>query len=332
MVRGGIARSASKAASVAFAGLLALAALAPAHAQQAYPNRPVRIVLPFAAGGVADITARLVAEKLSEKLVQRFLIENQPGAGGIAAARAVLSSPADGYTLAMLTNGTAVSVPLFKSLPFDPLKDFTPISSLGLFDLVVVANEQSQFKTLAEFLAAARAEPGKLNVGTINIGSTQNLTAELLKSTAGVDFTIIPFRSTPDAILALLRNDVQIVIDIYAALRSGLQDKKLRAIAVTGTARSEVLPNVPTAIEGGLRGFEVTSWNALYAPAGTPPEIVAALNAALRAVLAAPELKQRFSEFGIEAKASSGEELNARMKADIDKWAAVIERAKIPKQ
>ena len=299
---------------------------------QAYPNRPVRIVLPFAAGGVADVTARIVADKLGEKLGQRFVVENQPGPGGIAAARNVLTAPADGHTLAMLTNGTAVSVPLFKNLSFDPLKEFTPISILGLFDLVVVTNAETKFATLADFLKAAREQPGKLNIGTINVGSTQNLSAELLKATTGVDVAIIPFRATPDAVVALLRNDVQIVIDIYAALRSGLSDSKLKALAVTGTARTEALPNVPTVIESGVRGYEVTSWNALYAPAGTPADIVARLNQALREILSEPELKKRFSEFGIEAKPSTPAELDARMRGDIAKWGAVIERAKIPKQ
>jgi tripartite-type tricarboxylate transporter receptor subunit TctC len=299
---------------------------------QAYPNRPVRVVLPFAAGGVADVTARIVADKLGEKLGQRFVVENQPGPGGIAAARAVLSSPADGHTLAMLTNGTAVSVPLFKSLPFDPLKEFTPISTLGLFDLVVVTNAETKYAALSDFLKAAREQPGKLNVGTIGVGSTQNLSAELLKATAGVDFAIIPFRATPDAVLALLRNDVQIVIDIYAGLRSGLSDNKLKAIAVTGTARTEALPNVPTVIEGGIRGYDVTSWNALYAAAGTPPAIVAQLNGALREILSDADLKKRFVAFGIEAKPSTPAELDARMRNDIAKWGAVIEKAKIPKQ
>jgi tripartite-type tricarboxylate transporter receptor subunit TctC len=299
---------------------------------QGYPNRPVRLVLPFAAGGVADVTARIVADKLGEKLGQRFVVENQPGPGGIAAARAVLTAPADGHTLAMLTNGTAVSVPLFKNLSFDPLKDFTPISILGLFDLVVVTNAETKFATLADFLKAAREQPGKLNIGTINIGSTQNLSAELLKATTGIDVAIIPFRATPDAVVALLRNDVQIVIDIYAGLRAGLSDNKLKALAVTGTARTEALPNVPTAIESGVAGYEVTSWNALYAAAGTPPAIVAQLNQALREILSAPDLKKRFAEFGIEAKPSTPAELDTRMRGDIAKWGAVIEKAKIPQQ
>lgn len=311
--------------------LVALTWQGSVHAQ-GYPNRPVRLVLPFAAGGVADVTARIVADKLGEKLGQRFVVENQPGPGGIAAARNVLTAPADGHTLAMLTNGTAVSVPLFKNLSFDPLKEFTPISILGLFDLVVVTNAETKFATLADFLKAAREQPGKLNIGTINVGSTQNLSAELLKATTGIDVAIIPFRATPDAVVALLRNDVQIVIDIYAALRAGLSDSKLKALAVTGTARTEALANVPTVIQSGVLGYEVTSWNALYAPAGTPADIVARLNQALREILSEPELKKRFSEFGIEAKPSTPAELDARMRGDIAKWGAVIERAKIPKQ
>ena len=175
---------------------LSIAAIGPgpARAETAYPNKAVRIVLPFAAGGVADITARIVAEKLGDKLGQRFYVENQPGAGGIAAARTVISSPPDGHTLALLSNGTAVSVSLFKKLPFDPLKDFEPISSLGFFDFVFATGASSEFKTLADFIAAAKAKPGALNVGTINIGSTQNLSAELFKTAAGIDFTIVPFR------------------------------------------------------------------------------------------------------------------------------------------
>src|SRR5882672_3998322 len=169
-----------------------------ARAETAYPNKSVRIVLPFAAGGVADTTARIIAEKLGDRLGQRFYVENQPGAGGIAAARTVISSAPDGYTLALLSNGTAVSVSLFKKLPFDPLRDFEPISSLGFFDFVFATGANSEFKTLADFIAAARAKPGTLNVGTINIGSIQNLSAELFKTSAGIDFTIISYRATPE--------------------------------------------------------------------------------------------------------------------------------------
>src|SRR5471030_613537 len=172
-----------------------------------YPDKAVRIVLPFAAGGVADITARIIAEKLGDRLGQRFYVENQPGAGGIAAARTVTSSAPDGHTLALLSNGTAVSVSLFKKLPFDPLRDFEPISSLGFFDFVFATGANSQFRTLADFIAAARNKPGALNVGTINIGSTQNLSAELFRTAAGVDFTIVPFRGTPEAEVSLLQGN-----------------------------------------------------------------------------------------------------------------------------
>jgi tripartite-type tricarboxylate transporter receptor subunit TctC len=311
---------------------LAAGAVHEAYAQSSYPERPVRIILPFAAGGVADVTSRTVAEALGTKLGHRFVIENQGGAGGIQAARTALSAPADGYTLALLTNGTAISVPLFKSLPFDPLKDFVPISSVGAFDCIFVVNANSEYRSLQDLVKAAKTSPGKLNVGTIVIGSTQHLTAELFKSTAGVDVVIVPFKTTPDAVVALLRNDVQFVIDFYAGLRSGLTDSKLRPLAVTGPTRSEVLPDVPTAQQSGIPGFEVTSWNGLFAPAGTPPEVIKVMNGALRDVLTMPELKKRMLELGITAMPSSPEEVKGRLVADIEKWGKVIEKAGIPKR
>src|ERR1700761_9371034 len=207
-----------------FLALAALSLLAAPTAEAAYPDKPVRIVLPFAAGGVADITARIVAEKLGDKLGQRFYIENQAGAGGIAAARTVISSPPDGYTLALLSNGTAVSVSLFEKLPFDPLKDFAPISSLGFFDFLLCTGADSPFKTLADFVAAAKAKPGTLNVGTINVGSTQNLSAELFKTAAGIDFTIIPYRGTPEIMVALLQGNVALAVEGYSAMKGNLAD------------------------------------------------------------------------------------------------------------
>lgn len=304
----------------------------PAHAQANYPTRPVRIIVPFAAGGVADITARVVADKLGEKLGQRFVVENQPGAGGISAARSALSAAPDGYTLAMLTNGTAISVPLFKSLPFDPLKDFAPISTLGFFDFIIGTNAGSEFATLADFLKAARAQPGKLNVGTINVGSSQNLSAELFKASAAIDFAIVPYRATPEVIVGLLRNDVHAMIDTYAVMKSGLSDGKIRPVASTGAKRSAWLPDVPTVQEAGVADYEVISWNALFARAGTPADVIATLNRALGEVLASADVKQRLLELGIEARAGAPEELAARLKADIEKWARVIERAGIAKQ
>ena len=311
---------------------LALARLAPLRAQASYPTRPVRIIVPFGAGGVADTTIRIVAEKLGAAMGQRFVIENQPGAGGIAAARSVLSAPADGYTLALLSNGTAVSAGLFKKLPFDPLKDFAPISSLGTFDFVLATNAGSEFRTMADFIQAVRAKPGALNVGTINIGSTQNLSAELLKSAGGLQFALVPFRSSPEVLVALLRNDVALMIDNYAALKAALTDGQARALATSGPTRSPVLPDVPTVREAGIADYETTSWNALFAKAGTPPDIVATLNDALAKALAAPAMKKQLLEFGIEAKSGPPDELGTRLRDDIAKWSSVIERTGIPKQ
>jgi tripartite-type tricarboxylate transporter receptor subunit TctC len=316
--------------------VLALSALVVSHhqagAEVRYPDKAVRIVLPFAAGGVADITARIVAEKLGDRLGQRFYVENQPGAGGIAAARTVISSPPDGHTLALLSNGTAVSVSLFKKLPFDPLKDFEPVSSLGFFDFVFSTGAASEFKTLGDFIAAAKARPGALNVGTINIGSTQNLSAELFKTAAGIDFTIIPFRGTPEAQISLLQGDIALLIDSYSSMKGNLADGKLRALASSGSNRSEATPELATVRESGVAGYDVVSWNALFAPAGTPPEIVKTLNGALRDILANADVKRRLIELGIEAGASTPQEISARLKSDIDKWRQVIEKAGIQKQ
>jgi len=311
----------------------ALVGLPPrARAEASYPNRPVRVVVPFAAGGVGDTTARIVAEKLGDKLGQRFYVENQPGAGGITAARTVISSPPDGYTLAQLSNGTAISVSLFEKLPFDPMKDFVPISSLGFFDFILCTGASSDFTTLADFIAAAKAKPGVLNVGTVNIGSTQNLSAELLKTAANIDFTIVPYRGTPDVEVSLLQGNIALMIDSYSAIKGNLADGKFRALASSGPVRSESTPDLATVEESGIANYDVVSWNALFAPARTPGEIVKTLNGALQDILADPDLKKRLLALGIEAKAGTPEEIGGRLKSDIDKWRQVIEKAKIPKQ
>ena len=244
----------------------------------------------------------------------------------------MISSPSDGHTLALLSNGTAVSVSLFKKLPFDPLKDFEPVSSLGFFDFVFSTGATSEFKTLGDFIAAAKAKPGALNVGTINIGSTQNLSAELFKTAAGIDFTIISFRATPEAQISLLQGDIALLIDSYSSIKGNLADGKLRALAASGPARSEATPDIPTVQESGVAGYDVVSWNALFAPAGTPPEIVKILNGALRGILADADIKRRLIELGIEARASTPQEISTRLKSDIGKWQQVIEKAGIQKQ
>jgi putative tricarboxylic transport membrane protein len=321
------------------AHLIVLAALAaiigasrPSLAEAPYPNRPVRIVVPFAAGGVADSTARIVADKLGEKFGQRFYVENQPGAGGITAARAALAAAADGYTLILLTNGTAVSVSLFEKLPFDPVKDFAAVSSLGFFDFALVTSASSGFKTLGEFIAAARAKPGALNVGTINVGSTQNLSAELFKTSANIDFTLVPFRGNHEAEVALLQGNLALVIDSYSVLQGNIADGKLRALASSGAVRSESTPDLATVQESGVSGYDVVSWNALFARAGTPPEVIKTLNAALQDILGDAETRKKLLALGIEGMASTPEAIEVRLKSDIEKWRAVIEKAKIPKQ
>jgi tripartite-type tricarboxylate transporter receptor subunit TctC len=328
-LRPGVSR---RTAVVSLAALSAGLAAPAVRAQSKYPDKPVRVILPFGAGGVADVTARLVAASLSDKLGQNFVIENMPGAGGIAAARAALSAPADGYTLMLQTNGTAISVPLFNHLPFDPVKDFAPISIIGFFTCDFMVDASSPYRTLGDFLKAAKEKPGTLNVGTINVGSTQNLTAELFKSMAGVDVVIVPFRGSPDVVVALLRGDIQMAIDFYAALKPTLDGGKARVIATSAPQRSPELPNVATVQEGGVAGFDVTAWNGLYAPKGTPDAIIQTLNAALHEVLADPDLKKRALELGIDTKASTPAELDARMRGDIEKWGKVIAAANIPKQ
>jgi len=238
---------------------------------------------------------------------------------GVASFVAALSAP-------------VVQANLGYGIDFNPVADFVPVSSMGYFDFIFVTQSGSSYPTLADFIEAAKAKPGALNVGTINVGSTQNLAAQLFKSTAGVDVTIVPFRSSPDVLIALLRGDIQMAIENYTAVQSHVADKAAIAVSSSGTVRTTFLPDVPTVKEAGGGDFEARSWNAIFAPKGTPPEVIATLNAALREVLEMPDLKKRALDLGIEAKASSPEEIRDRLKADIDKWAQVIERAGIAKQ
>ena len=299
---------------------------------QAYPSKPVRILVPFGAGGIADITVRIVAERLGDKLGQRFVIENQPGPGGINAARAALQGGADGYSLALFSNGTAVASGLFKNLRYDPVKEFAPVSALGYFEFIFATGGESRFKTMGELLAEARAKPGVLNIGTIATGSTQNLSGELFKSSANIDARIVPYRTTPDVILAAMRGDVDLIVDSYASMKANLEDNKLRALGASSINRSVSLPNLPTVAEGGVPGFDVTSWNAIFAPAGTPQPIIDTLNKGILEVLAMPETKKLLLDLGIEAKGSTPAELGDKLKADILKWTAIIDKSGIEKQ
>ena len=239
-------------------------------AQTKYPNKAVRIVLPFAAGGVADITARIVAEKLGAKLGGRFYVENQPrGRRHSRGSHRYRLAARRSYPRTALERNS-VSASLFKNLPYDPVKDFEPISSLGFFDFVFATNRDSEFKTLPDFVAAARAKPGALNVGTINVGSTQNLSAELFKTAAGIEFTIIPYRASPELLVATMQGNLALMIDSYSSIKGNLLDKNIRALASSGPVRSESTPDIPTLQESGIANYDVVSWNALFAPARYP--------------------------------------------------------------
>lgn len=307
--------------------------LAPVTAAQVkWPEKPVRIILPFGAGGVADVSSRILADRLEKKLGQRFVIENMPGPGGINAVRAVTTAHPDGYTLGLVTNATAISVASFNHLPFDPTKDFEMISGLGQFSLLFAVDANSKYKTVGEFIADAKANPGKLNLGSIVVGSTQYLGAELFKSMTGANFTIVPFKNSPDVVVALLRNDVQMLVEFPPAIKGQIAAGKLRALASTGPKREVGMPNLPTVAETAIKGYEVTSWNGIFAPKGTPKEAIETMNKAMHEVLAMPDVKEQFAKVGVEAHASLPDELMARIKSDITKWNAVIAKAGIPKK
>jgi tripartite-type tricarboxylate transporter receptor subunit TctC len=308
------------------------AGIGPSQAQTKYPERPVRIIVPYGAGGVADVTTRLVAQKVSEAMGQTFVIENRPGAGGIVGAKAVLASPPDGYTLFLAGNGSAISESLFKSLPFNVVRDFTPVSPLAEFEMLLATKADSQLDTVAKVVAYAKANPGKLNFGTIATGSTQNLSAELFKMTTGVQAAVVIYKTTPELVTAILRGDVDVGFDYHAAFGPSIANKQFKVIATSGEQRAPQLPAVPTVKESGYPDFVVTSWNAFYGPAGLPKDIVTKLNEQVVAALKTPDIQKRMEDLGIQPMIGSPEFLNERMKSDIAKWAKVIEAAGVEKQ
>ena len=303
-------------------------------------GKPIRIIVPFGAGGIADLTARLVGQKLSEQLGQPVLVENKPGAGGVVGGEAVSKAEADGSVLLLMSNASAVSTGLFKQLPFDVQKDFAPISTLGFFDLAMVTtsvssatnNSATKINSVADLISYARANPGKLNVGSINIGSTQNLAAELLKTQAGIEFQVVPYNGTPALLTGLRAGDIDVAIEILGPLMPQIDAKVVRPLATMGKVRANGIGNVPTAIEAGIAGFQVTSWNMLAAPAATPKPVIARLQQEVAKVLASSEVKKRMAELHVEARASTPEEASEWLAIEIKRWADVIVRAKIPKQ
>jgi tripartite-type tricarboxylate transporter receptor subunit TctC len=319
--------------SLVLAALFAtLVSAAPWAMAQAFPSKSLRIIVPFAAGGVGDLTARIVAAEMSKTLGQSVTIENRPGAGGVVAAETVARAEPDGHTLFLMSNGTAVTAGLFKSLPYDTVKDFTPVSTLGTFDIAVLVPADSPFKTLSELVTYAKANPNKLNIGSINIGSTQHLAAELFKSSADIDAQVVPFNGTPALIGALRGKQVDVGVEILGPALAQIKAGAFRTLAVTGWKRSTALPEVPTAVEAGVKGFVASSWNALAAPSKTPRPVIERLNKDINAALANPEVRKKLADLNIDADGSTPEQAAELLAADILRWGGVIQRAGIPKQ
>lgn len=298
---------------------------------QGYPSGPLRIIIGFGAGGLADLTVRLVGEQLARRLGQQVVVDNRPGAGGSVAARAAASAEPDGHTLMVLSTGNAINRSLFRSLPYDPVADFAPISAMVSFDLIVLTAAGSRIRSIADMLAAGRGG-GRLTMATISPGSTQNLAAEWLRVAAGLDATVVPYRTTPEVLTAVQRGDAEIGFESFAAARGVLEGGQLRAVAGTGERRSALLPDVPTLREGGLADYAVTGWNALFAPARTPRPVIDLLNRHVAAILAEPAIHARLIGLGVEPLANTPEELGRLLRDDIALWARIIERAGVERQ
>ncbi|WP_295536861.1 tripartite tricarboxylate transporter substrate binding protein [uncultured Pseudacidovorax sp.] len=304
-----------------------------AGAQAGFPSRPIRIVVPNAAGGGADLTARAVGQAIAGPLGQAVVIDNKPSAGGIVAGETVARAEPDGHTLLLISSGSAVSAALFKTLPFDTQKDFAPISLLATFDLVIAVAENGRFKTLPELVSWAKANPGKLNIGTPQIGTTQNLAAEMFKLTAGIDAQVVPFNGTPPVVTAVRGGEIDAMVDILGPLVTQISGKTLRALAVLGKDRAPQLPDVPAARETGpaFAQMNLSSWNGLAAPAKTPPAVVERLSKDVQAALAKPELVQRLRELNLTARSSTPQQARDFLAADIQRWSEVIAKARIQK-
>ena len=306
---------------------IALAACV-AHAQ-AYPVKPIRLLVPFGPGGVGDITSRAVMQKMSEAMNQQIIIDNRPSAGGIVATETVARSEPDGYTLYLMNNTNAVSAAMFRKLPYDTVKDFAMVSTIGAFSLGVLVSSESPARSVKDLIAQAKASGGKFNIGTINIGTTQFLSAELLKSMTGIDTTTVPFNNTAGVLTALRGGNVQAAIEFLPPVIGQIKAGGLRAIAVTSKARFALLPDVPTLAESGIAGYEVSSWNGIAVAAKTPKAIVERLNKEIHAAVSSAQIKQRFQELGVEQNTSTPDGMRKFLIDEIAKWNALIDKAKI---
>jgi tripartite-type tricarboxylate transporter receptor subunit TctC len=311
------------------AGALACSLLPDGRAQPRFPERPITLLVPFAPAGIADLTARAVAEHMARTLGVAVVVENRPSAGSIVASQAVASARPDGHTLLLMSNANAVSVGLFRRLPYDPLRDFAPVSTIGFFDLGIFAPAASRFATLADALAWARAHPGKLNVGTIAPGSTQHLAAKLFETEARIDTLVVPYKGSPAVLTALRAGEIDLAFEVTGPMLPQVTAGVVKALAVTSAQRNPALPEVPTVQQSGVPGYDVASWNAIAAPAGTPGEVVAALNRAVREAVVSASVRDKLGRAGMRLAASTPAELQALLAGEIRRWGEVIRAAKI---
>jgi tripartite-type tricarboxylate transporter receptor subunit TctC len=298
---------------------------------QSYPSKNVRIVVPFPAGGGVDTMARILGTKLSDRLGQTVLVEHKPGAGGNIGADVVAKSPPDGYTVLLTVNGLSASPALYRSLPFDPVKAFEPITQVAASQFVLVGSPKLEAKTLQDVIALARAKPGKLNYGSSGIGAPLHMQAEMFKHGAGLEIAHIPYRGDAPMLTALLAGDIDIGFMPVGTGVAQVQSGAVKGLAVTGRKRLKALPDLPTFAESGVKGLEDGSWYGLFAPAGTPRDIVLRLQKDMVEVLKSPDVIQRISVTGNEPVGSTPDEFAAFFKADVAKFAKVVADAKIPK-
>ena len=296
---------------------------------QAFPSRPLRMVVPFPPGGSTDVYARLLAARMSERLGQAVLVDNRPGGGGAIAAGAVIRAEPDGHTMLYNSSALAIMPGLMPNLGFDVRKDLLPVALIYEAPLLVVATPSFAPRTIPEVIAAARENPGKLNLAHPGNGTTNHLSTVKFLRAAGIDMTLVPYAGNAGVLNAMLRGDVELAFDTIATSAAFLREGKLRAMAVTSGRRSPELPGVPTLAEGGLPGYEAVFWNAVFAPAATPPAAVARLNAEIDAVLRTPELIARIRELGSQPAGGPPEVLARRFEADVAGWGQVIRETQI---
>ena len=302
-----------------------LALNASAQGAATYPTKPIKIVVPFPPAGATDILARAIGAELQKAFGQTVFIENKAGAGGNPGADMVAKSPPDGYTLVMATVGThGINMSLYSKMPYDAVKDFEPITLVAGVPNLLVVHPSVAAKNVAELTALAKAQPGKLNVASSGNGTSIHMAAELYKLMAGVDILHVPYKGSSFALTDLLGGQVQLMFDNMPSALPHVKAGKLRALAVTSPKRSSALPDIPTMDEEGLKGFDATSWFGLLAPAGTPKDIIAKLNAAAVKALATPEMRERLASQGAEAVGNTPEQFGAFIKAEIEKWAKIV--------